>query len=424
MVEVPDAVSDALADAARLHAPGVLAILATRFGNLDLADDAVADALVDAARAWPATGVPDNPAGWLMTAAKRRAIDRTRKISRDLNNTNASAQDLLEQHETADVGGQHMIDDRADITDERLRLLFLCCHPALDTDTQVALTLRLVGGLTTPEISAAFLVPEATLAQRIVRAKRKIRMANIPLSIPDPLSDRLDSVLGVLYLIFNEGYLSRSSGDASPVRVDLVTEAIRLTKVLTELTDEPEVRGLLALQLFHQSRQASRLDSSGELVLLEDQDRSKWDLVRIDEANTHLFKAMEQMTPGPYQAEAIIASHHANARTADETDWTSIASIYSQLEAMSGSSVIGLNRAVAVAMADGPLAGLRILDGIEDLDHYHLLWATKGELLKRAGRPTAAIEAFERAIEIATVPTEIRHLKRQVSQLVQLDAET
>lgn len=424
MVEVPDEVSEALADAARLHAPGVLAILATRFGNLDLADDAVADALVDAARSWPTKGVPDNPAGWLMTAAKRRAIDRSRKSSRDLNRTNASAQDLLEQRETADDGGLQMIDDRAEIADERLRLLFLCCHPALDTDTQVALTLRLVGGLTTPEISAAFLVPEATLAQRIVRAKRKIRMANIPLSIPDPLTDRLDSVLGVLYLIFNEGYLSRSDGEASPVRVDLVSEAIRLTKVLTELTEEPEVRGLLALQLFHQSRQASRLDAAGELVLLEDQDRSKWDLACIDEANSHLFHAMAQMTPGPYQAEAIIASHHANARTADETDWASIASIYSQLEAMSGSPVIVLNRAVAVAMADGPLAGLKILDGITDLDHYHLLWATRGELLRRAGERIAAIEAFERAIEIAAAPTEIRHLKRRVKQLQQLHPET
>ncbi len=424
MVEVPDDVSNALADAARLHAPGVLAILATRFGNLDLADDAVADALVDAARTWPAKGVPDNPAAWLMTAAKRRAIDRSRKSARDLNNTNASAQELWERHETADEGGRHMIDDRADIVDERLRLLFLCCHPALDTDAQVALTLRLVGGLTTPEISAAFLMPEATLAQRIVRAKRKIRLANIPLSVPDPLSDRLDAVLGVLYLIFNEGYLSRSVGDASPVRVDLVAEAIRLTRVLTESTDEPEVRGLLALQLFHQSRQASRLDAAGELVLLEDQDRSKWDLDRIDEANTHLFQAMERMSPGRYQAEAIIASHHANARSADETDWASIASIYSQLEAMSGSPVVGLNRAVAVAMADGPLAGLKILDQIEDLDHYHLLWATRGELLRRAGDRSAAITAFERAIEIATVPTEIRHLKRQIGQLVQLDPKT
>lgn len=417
MVEVPEAVSSALADAARLHAPGVLAILATRFGNLDLADDAVADALVDAARAWPARGVPDNPAGWLMTTAKRRAIDRARKTTRDLNNTNASAQELVEQHETADGGGRHMIDDRAGIADERLRLLFLCCHPALNTDTQVALTLRLVGGLTTPEISAAFLLPEATLAQRIVRAKRKIRMANIPLSIPDPLTDRLDSVLGVLYLIFNEGYLSRSTGDASPVRVDLVTEAIRLTTVLTELTDEPEVRGLLALQLFHQSRQASRLDSDGELVRLEDQDRTEWDLARISEANAHLFEAMAQMTPGRYQAEAIIASHHANARTASETDWTSIATIYSQLEAMSGSPIMRLNRAVAVAMADGPLAGLAILDDIEDLDHYHLLWATKGELLKRAGHRSASIIAFARAIEMATVPTEIRHLQRQLRDL-------
>ncbi len=424
MVEVPEDVSSALADAARLHAPGVLAILATRFGNLDLADDAVADALVDAARTWPTNGVPDNPAAWLMTAAKRRAIDRSRKIKRDLDRTNASAHDLLEQHETADEGGRHMIDDGAEITDERLRLLFLCCHPALDTDTQVALTLRLVGGLTTPEISAAYLIPEATLAQRIVRAKRKIRMANIPLSVPDPLTERLDSVLGVLYLIFNEGYLSRSEGDNSPVRVDLVAEAIRLTRVLAELIDEPEVRGLLALQLFHQSRQASRLDSMGDLVQLEDQDRSKWDLARIDEANTLLFQAMEQMSPGRYQAEAIIASYHANARSADETDWASIASVYSQLEAMSGSPVIGLNRAVAVAMADGPLAGLKMLDDIEDLDHYHLLWATRGELLKRAGRHSEAIDAYQQAIELATVPTEIRHLKRQIGDLKRLEPES
>ncbi len=417
MVEVSGNVSKALADAARLQAPRVLAILATRFGSLDLADDAVADALVDAARSWPATGVPHNPAGWLMTTAKRRAIDRSRNVTRDYNNTQASAPQLLEQRESADKGGRHLIDDRAGIVDERLRLLFLCCHPALNIDTQVALTLRLVGGLTTPEISAAFLVPEATLAQRIVRAKRKIRVANIPLSIPDPLTDRLDAVLGVLYLIFNEGYFSRSVGHGSPVRVDLVAEAIRLTSILCELTDEPEVRGLLALQLFHQSRDSSRLDPSGDLVRLEDQDRSKWDQSRINEANGHLFDAIGQMAPGRYQAEAIIAGYHANARTASETDWGSIAAIYSQLEAMSGSPVMSLNRAVAVAMVDGPAAGLKILNGIQDLDHYHLLWATKGELLRRAGDRSDAIGAFERAIELATVPTEIRHLQRQLAQL-------
>ncbi|MEM9561947.1 MAG: sigma-70 family RNA polymerase sigma factor [Actinomycetota bacterium] len=430
-------VEERLDRAMRDDCPRILSILASRFGDLDLADDAVQDAMIEAARTWPERGVPPNVGGWLMTTARRRANDRLRSAERHRRRLESSAPLIEEQRLAPDVRLTDMIDepsggDAADtgrgtgdgsgegmapLPDERLRLLLLCCHPALNVDAQVALTLRLVGGLTTAEISAAFLVPEATLAQRIVRAKNKIRTAGIPLSLPDQLSDRLGAVLAVLYLVFNEGYLVHDEAKDS-IRADLVTEAIRLTRLVGELArSEAEPQGLLALELFHQSRQASRVDAIGDLVLLDNQDRSTWDRQLIAEANRVLGRAMAMMQPGPYQVQAMIAAQHANAVTAEETDWLTIAALYAQLDAMSDSPVVRLNRAVAVAMADGPLAGLELLDRITDLDHYHLLWATRGELCRRAKHDDDARLAFRKALELVPSAAERRHLERRLAAL-------
>lgn len=406
--------------------PRILSVLAARFGDLDLADEAVQDALIDAARTWPERGVPPNVGGWLMTTARRRALDRLRAAKRSQERLDASAPHLEEQRSAPDVRMTDMIHESPDghraaeshdDADERLRLLLLCCHPALNSDAQVALTLRLVGGLTTAEISAAFLVPEATLAQRIVRAKKKIATAGIPLSIPEQFTDRLGVVLAVLYLIFNEGYLSHDDHD-DPIRPDLVDEAIRLTRLVSELADEEaEPLGLLALELFHRSRQATRIDALGDLVLLDQQDRTGWDGDDIHAANTALHQAMAMMQPGPYQVQAVIAAHHANAVEAVDTDWPAIAALYAQLDAMSASPVVRLNRAVAIAMSDGPLAGLHLLDEITELDSYHLFWATRGELCRRAARIDEAREAFAQARELAPNAAERRHLERRLATL-------
>ena len=404
--------------AMRDDCPRILSVLAARFGNLDVADEAVQDALVDAARTWPTNGVPANAGGWLMTTARRRAVDRLRAEKRARDRLTSSGHHLEEQREAPDIRLTDMIEEPPnDHSDERLRLLLLCCHPALDEDTQVALTLRLVGGLTTAEISSAFLIPEATLAQRIVRAKKKIKTAGIPLSIPEQFTDRLGVVLAVLYLIFNEGYLSHDE-DRDPIRCDLVDESIRLTRLVTELAaDEAEPLGLLALELFHRSRQSTRIDGLGDLVLLEDQDRTAWDGRDIEAANAALHQAMSKMQPGPYQVQAVIASHHANAVEAADTDWPAITALYAQLDAMSDSPVVRLNRAVAVAMSDGPLAGLKVLDGIEELENYHLLWATRGELCRRAARIDDARQAFTRALELSPNGAERRHLERRLEAL-------
>ncbi len=306
--------------------------------------------------------------------------------------------------------------DDSEVGDESLRLLLLCCHPALDPDAQVALTLRLAGGLTTAEIAAAYLVPEATLAQRIVRAKRKIRLAGIPLSIPAQLDDRVDALLRVLLLVFNESYLARASDQL--VRVDLAEESIRLTRrTLALLPDNAEVEGLLALELFHHSRATTRGDALGELVLLEEQDRRAWDLDLVGEGNTVLARAMSRMRPGVFQVQALIASHHANARSAADTDWSAIAGLYTQLLAMTGSPVVALNRAVAFAMADGPDAGLTLLASTEGLDAYHLYHAARGELLARSGRADDAITALARARELTANAAEQRHLDRRIADV-------
>jgi RNA polymerase sigma-70 factor (ECF subfamily) len=424
-----DPVEERLHRAMRDDCPRILSVLASRFGDLDLADEAVQDALVDASRTWPTDGVPPNVGGWLMTTAKRRALDRLRSAKRAKDRLDSSAHLLEEQREAPDVRLTDMIEEAPDDgsgsanqqpageEDERLRLLLLCCHPALAVDSQVALTLRLVGGLTTAEISAAFLVPEATLAQRIVRAKNKIKMAGIPLSIPEQFTDRLGVVLAVLYLIFNEGYLSHDEHQ-DPIRPDLVDESIRLTRLVSELAAaEAEPLGLLALELFHRSRQATRVDALGDLVLLDEQDRTAWDRHDIKAANEALNSAMALMQPGPYQVQAVIAAYHANAVVAADTDWPAIAALYGQLDAMSASPVVRLNWAVAIAMSDGPLAGLKMLDGITELDGYHLLWATRGELCRRAGRANDARQAFTRALELAPNGAERRHLERRLATL-------
>ena len=410
-------VEAALTRLAREESGRVLALLARRFRDLDLADEAVQDALTTAARTWPVDGIPTNPPAWLFTVARNRAIDRLRRDASARRRTLAAAPDLINADEstTSDwSGGLDIIDERdaQTISEDQLRLMLLCCHPALDRDAQVALTLRLVGGLTTTEIAAGLLVQEPTLAQRIVRAKRKIRDAGIPLTIPVDLAERVDVVLGVLYLIFNEGYLPRSTDTV--VRIDLVDEAIRLTQALADLLDdEPEVLGLLALEHFHRARSGTRTDHAGDLILLEDQDRTRWDGPEIDEANGVLLRAIRQMRPGPYQLQAVIARHHAIARTAADTDWPAIVAAYGQLSAMTDSPVVRLNHAVAIAMADGPHAGLAALELVDGLENYHLVHAVRGELLARAGRPDDATEAFTAAIARTTNEAERRHLTRR-----------
>jgi RNA polymerase sigma-70 factor, ECF subfamily len=397
----------------------VVALLARRFSDLDLADEAVQDGLIEAARTWTERGIPENPGAWLLSVARRKAIDRLRRASSARRRTMSAAPELIAQTEPDDTERNTMLDDddHAPVGDEHLRLVLLCCHPALDRDTQVALTLRLVGGLSTPEIAAAFLVPEATLAQRIVRAKRKIRDAAMPLSIPANLDERVDAVLGVLYLIFNEGYLTRGDRDGV-VRVDLVDQAIRLTAVLNELLPgQPEVEGLLALEMFNQARLSTRTDDHGELVLLDQQDRSRWDLAIIEQANAILANALARMTPGPFQVQALIAGRHANARTAPDTDWPIIAGLYGQLVHMTDSPVVRLNHAVAVAMADGPHAGLALLNTLDTLNAYHLFHATRGELLLRANDRPGAAEAFRRARVLAANPAEVRHLDRRIQDV-------
>jgi RNA polymerase sigma-70 factor, ECF subfamily len=410
-------IETALTRLAREESGRVLALLARRFRDLDLADEAVQDALATAARTWPTDGIPSNPPAWLFTVARNRAVDRLRRDATARRRVLAAAPDLIDINADTTAttsGAQTMITETEDqpVADDQLRLMLLCCHPALDREAQVALTLRLVGGLTTTEIAAGLLAKEATVAQRIVRAKRKIRDAGIPLTIPVDLAERVDVVLGVLYLIFNEGYLSRSSN--SVVRIDLVEEAIRLTRALAEtLDDQPEVLGLLALEHFHRARSTTRTDHVGDLVLLEDQDRTQWNHQEIAAASAVLIRAMRRMRPGPYQLQAVIARYHAVAPTAADTDWPAVVAAYRQLVAMTDSPIVRLNLAVAVAMAEGPHAGLAALELVDGLDGYHLYHATRGELLCRAGHRRDAADAFATAMSLTSNDAERRHLKRR-----------
>jgi RNA polymerase sigma-70 factor, ECF subfamily len=419
-----DPVAEAITNLAHQESGRVLALLARRFGDLDLADDAVQEALIEAAQHWPKTGIPQNPAGWLLSVARRKAIDAIRRKDSQLRR----AKDLAQTIDPSEAGGEppdlergNMIDDTDTdnrIPDERLRLMFLCCHPALDQDAQVALTLRLVAGLTTAEIAAGFMVPEATLAQRIVRAKNKIRIAGIPMTIPTSLPSRIDAILSILYLTFNESYVSRSKTAESLQRIDLADEVLRLTEVVAALLpNHPEANGLLAMQLFHQARSSSRTDGRGDLVLLADQDRSTWDLDSVKRGNTSLATALRQMQPGVFQLQALIASKHANARTAVDTDWPSIAAIYQQLVAMTGSPVVALNHAVAVGFADGPQSGLSMVDEVKELDGYHLFHSTRADFLRRLNRNEEALSAYQRAMGLTENASERRFLQGRIESL-------
>ena len=357
--------------------------------------------------------MPSTPASWILTTAKRRAIDRLRREASLREKHALLARDLEEA--VRDLPGE----DAAMIPDERLGLVFACCHPALALEAQVPLTLRLVGGLTVPEIARALILPEATVAQRLVRAKQKVRVSGIPLAepAPDALADRLAAVLAVLYLVFNEGYAA-TAGDAL-VREDLAAEAIRLGRVIhLLLPDEPEPAGLLSLMLLHHARRAARVGPDGELVLLEEQDRGAWDRGAIAQALPLVDRALTlRRPPGPYALQAAIAAVHAEAATAAATDWRQIALLYGELARVLPTPVVKLNLAVAVAMADGPAAGLRIVDAVAStLDDYHLLHAARADLLRREGRPDAAAAAYERALALATNPAERRFLERRLEE--------
>jgi RNA polymerase sigma-70 factor, ECF subfamily len=371
-----------------------VATLARLLGDIDLAQEAVQEAFVVAAARWPADGVPPNPGGWIVTTARNKALDRLRRESSRLGRE-AEAHALLEaraEPEFAEVGP---------VRDDQLRMIFTCCHPALAPEARIALTLRLIAGLAVPEIASAFLVPESTIAQRIVRAKKKIRDAGIPYRVPrdTELPDRLPFVLAVVYLVFNEGY-SASSGSML-VRVDLCAEAIRLARLLASLMpDEPEVLGLLALLLLTEARRPARVNASGGPVLLADQDRARWDRALIAEGQVLVRELVRRNQPGPYQVQAAIAAVHSAAATAAETDWRQVVALYDILMGLTPTPVVALNRAVAVAEVSGVAEALRLVDELE-MDSYHLFHATRADLLRRLGRDAEAAAAYDAALALA-----------------------
>jgi RNA polymerase sigma-70 factor (ECF subfamily) len=413
-VSTADTFNETITSVYRSDSRRVLATLIRLLGDFDVAEEAMHDAFRAAVEQWPRDGVPANPRAWLVSTGRFKAIDGLRRRSRfDQLDEQAAASDLAVEDEVAWA-------DREHVEDDRLRLIFTCCHPSLAADAQVALTLREVCGLTTEEIAHAYLTPAPTLAQRIVRAKAKIRDAKIPYQVPSPteLPERLDAVLRVIYLVFNEGYAA-SSGE-TVTRHDLSSEAIRLGRLLVDLLPHPEAVGLLALMLLHESRRLARTTPDGDIVLLEDQDRSQWDRALIDEGKALAERALRAGPPGPYTIQAAIGAVHAEAAEPAATDWPQIVGLYTVLMRVAPTPVVELNRAVAVAMRDGPAAGLALVDGIlerGDLRDYRLAHAARAEFCRQLGRPEDARASFERALALTRQGPERRFIERRIAGL-------
>lgn len=410
----PEHFRNAVADVYRTESRRVLATLVRLLGDFDLAEDAMLDAFAAAAEKWPRDGVPNNPRAWLVSTGRFKAIDSIRRRAR----INASLGEIAEQLDSQVVDPADWNDEA--VHDDQLRLIFTCCHPALSPDAQVALTLREVCGLTTEEIARAFLFTTPTIAQRIVRAKAKIRDARIPYQVPEraDLPDRLDTVLQVVYLVFNEGY-SASSGE-SVTRVDLSAEAIRLGRLVVELLPETEAMGLLALMLLHDSRRAARTSSDGEIILLDDQDRTLWNRNQISQGTALVERALSSNRVGPYTIQAAMSAVHSNAPTAAATDWQQIVGLYDLLTQLEPSPIVELNRAVAVAMREGPEAGLALIDNIMargDLTEYYLAHSARADLCRRLGKTQEARFSFERALDLAKQEPERRFLERRLRDL-------
>jgi RNA polymerase sigma-70 factor, ECF subfamily len=402
----------------------VVATLIRLTGDWDLAEECAQEAFAQALVRWPRDGLPRNPGAWLTTTARNRAMDRLRRRSTEA----AKLQEMAAMAQLDGTADDPLADPLADgthddsgVEDDRLRLIFTCCHPALSLKARVALTLRTLAGLTTAEIARAFLVSEPTMAKRLVRAKQKLANAGIPYRVPPThlLPERIDAVLAVLYLLFNEGYAASAGADL--IRQSLCAEAIRLARLLARLMpDEPEALGLVALMLLHDARRATRVDDAGELVTLEDQDRSRWDRGEIDEGVAILEAALRRAQPGPYQLQAAIAACHATAADPAATDWVQIAELYGRLARVVPSAVVRLNQAVAVAMADGPAAGLALVEALDasgELAGYHLLPATRADLLRRLDRPAEAAAAYREALDLAATEAERRFLARRLAEM-------